>query len=211
MGKKQEGMDVYILLDRTGSMAPLWVEAVSSVNAYAKELMKDGADDRITLAAFDQYGEGMQFDILRDSAPINEWKDVDDDEVSPRGMTPLFDALVKLIARAEETDNEKTAIVVMTDGHENASREVTKEAARAALDRIQGKKWQVNFLGANFDGFDQATGLGVAQANVMNFFVGHAEPAMSSTAKAHRDYRHSLDAVSYQDEDRKDAGEDDVK
>ena len=210
MGKEQEGMAVFILLDRTGSMAPLWVEAVSSVNTYVKELMKDGADDSITLAVFDSYKEGMQFDILRDELSISNWKDFDNDEVSPRGTTPLFDALTKLIAKAEEKNNDRTAIVVMTDGRENASREVSREALKATLDRIRAKNWQVNFLGANFDGFGQAAGLGVAQANVMNFFVGHADAAMSSTAQAHSRYRHSKRVESYRDEDRKSAKEDEV-
>lgn len=211
MGKEQKGMAVYILLDRTGSMAPLWVEAVSSVNTYVKELVKEGADDRITLAVFDAYQDGMRFDILRDAVSIGEWKDIDSDEVSPRGMTPLFDAIAKLIARAEEVNNDKTAIVVMTDGYENASREVTREAAKATIDRIRKKNWQVNFLGANFDGFTQAEGLGVTRDQAMNFAAGRADAAMSSTAQAHMRYRNSRGVSSFLDEDRKDAGEDEVK
>ncbi len=87
MGNEQKRMDIFILLDRTGSMAPQWVEAVSSVNTYVRELAKEGAGDRITLAAFDAYESGMQFDILRDAMPITEWKEVGDDEVLPRGRT----------------------------------------------------------------------------------------------------------------------------
>lgn len=204
-------MDLFILLDRTGSMAPLWVEAVSSVNTYVKELVQDGASDRVTLAVFDSYKDGMQFDVLRDAVPIEEWKAVDEEEVLPRGSTPLLDAMVKLISMAEEVNNEKTAIVVMTDGYENASKEVTTEAAKAAIDRVKEKDWQVNFLGANFDGFSQAHQLGVVHANTMNFFVGHADAAMSSTAQAHRAYRRSRGAVSYRDKDRRNAREDDVK
>ena len=49
-------MHAYILLDRSGSMQSLWVEALSSVNAYAKELAnkKDGdaVDSHITLGRF---------------------------------------------------------------------------------------------------------------------------------------------------------------
>ena len=211
MGKDQKGMDVFILLDRTGSMAPLWVEAVSSVNAYVKELEKDGADDRITLAVFDAYSGRMQFDVLRNAMPIKDWKDVGDDEVVPRGTTPLLDATMRLITRAEEVGNAKTAIVVMTDGYENASKEVTKEAAKATLDRIQAKGWQVNFLGADFDGFGQAAGLGIKIDVAMNFAPGHANAAMSSTAERHRNYRHSHQQVAYEDNDRKNAGQHKVK
>ncbi len=209
MGKKEDGMDLFILLDRTGSMATLWDEAVTSVNTYVNELADDSADDRVTLVAFDQH-DGMQFDVLRDAVPIVEWKALAIDEVTPRGCTPLLDALVRIITRAEEVNNDKTAFVVMTDGHENASKEVTTDAARAALDRVEKKKWQVNFLGANFDGFDQATGLGVDRGQTMNFFIGSAGVAMKSTAEAHRAYRLRQGAVAYTDENRRDANEDQV-
>lgn len=210
MDTKKKGMEVYILLDRTGSMSSIWDEAVSSINAYVRGLAEDGADDRITLAAFDAYGDGMQFEVLRDAVPIDIWEDFGNEEVLPRGMTPLLDALMKIVTMAEEADNEKTAIVVMTDGHENASREVSKEAARSAIERVKDKKWQVNFLGANFDSFNQAGHLGVPHANVMNFYIGRAESAMSSTARVHSQYRGNISAVPYRKEDRKDAREDEV-
>lgn len=208
--KAHEGMAVFVLLDRTGSMARLWEEAVSSVNTYVKGLAGEGADDRVTVAVFDAYESGMQFDVLRDAVPIGEWNALAVDEVSPRGMTPLFDALVKLISKAEEAGKDKTAIVVMTDGYENASREVGREAARAAVERITKRNWQVNFLGADFDGFTQADGLGVSRDRAMNFAVGRAGVAMNSTARLHNLYRHSPSAPSFSDEDRGSAGEDEA-
>jgi Mg-chelatase subunit ChlD len=211
MGEKEKAMDVYILLDRTGSMAPIWVEAVSSVNTYVKELTKDGAQDRITLAVFDAYERGMQFDVLRNAVKVDEWKPVGEDEVTPRGMTPLLDALVRIITRAEEVNNKKTAIVVMTDGYENASREVDYKAAKAAIDRVVKKDWQVNFLGADFAGIDQAENLGVSRERSMNYVRGHADRAMASTAERHRQYRQSVHAIDFEAEDRQNAGEDEVK
>ena len=69
----------------------------------------------------------------------------------------------------------------------------------------------MNFLGANFDGFDQAGGLGVAHGVTMNFYAGQAGNAMSSTARAHSRYRQSKNAIAYSDEDRKNSREDEVK
>jgi Mg-chelatase subunit ChlD len=210
MGTKQKGMDVFMLLDRTGSMAGLWEEAVSSVNAYVKEMGKDGADDRVSLAVFDAYETGMQFNVLRNAVPIADWKELATDEVLPRGMTPLLDALVRIITRAEEVNNEKTVIVVMTDGYENASREITLQAAKAAIERVTERGWQVNFLGADFDGIAQARGLGVAQGRSINFKRGHAEDAMTSTADIHRVYRNLSSQVDYREQDRRNAREEDV-
>ncbi len=66
---KHPAVHSYILLDRTGSMEPIWSEALSSVNAYADGLASlDGGprvDADITLAAFDAQ-DGLQFDVLRE-------------------------------------------------------------------------------------------------------------------------------------------------
>ena len=97
-------MHAYILLDRSGSMQTLWVEALSSVNAYAKELAnkKDGnaVDSHITFAVFDGQ-EGLQFDVLRRKQPALHWETVTDREASPRGMTPLLDAMIRIVALAD--------------------------------------------------------------------------------------------------------------
>src|SRR6185295_9059209 len=153
----------YILLDRTGSMEPIWSEALSSVNAYADGLATlDGGprvDADITLAVFDAQ-DGLQFDVLRDDVDAERWKKVTNDEVSPRGMTPLYDAIGKIVNLAEKDRPHKAVIVIMTDGEENSSTELNKKAAKAALDRVRAKGWEVVFLGAEFSNFNDAEGVG---------------------------------------------------
>ena len=156
-------MQAYILLDRSGSMQSLWVEALSSVNAYAKELAnkKDGptVDSHITLAVFDEQA-GLQFDVLRRKQPALHWETVTDADASPRGMTPLLDSLIRIIALADADKPDKAVIVVMTDGQENASKEVTRDGVKAALERVKAKGWEVVFLGANFDNVADASSVG---------------------------------------------------
>src|SRR5688572_6609609 len=127
----------YILLDRTGSMEPIWSEALSSVNAYADGLASlDGGprvDADITLAVFDAQ-DGFQFDVLRKGVDAEDWNDVTNREVNPRGMTPLYDAIGRIVSLAEKDKPEKAVLVIMTDGEENSSTEMTKKAAKAALD-----------------------------------------------------------------------------
>ncbi len=83
--KRGQCMQAYILLDRSGSMQSLWVEALSSVNAYAKELANktDGpaVDSHITLAVFDEQA-GLQFDVLRRKQPALHWDTVTDADAS---------------------------------------------------------------------------------------------------------------------------------
>jgi hypothetical protein len=210
-------MQAYILLDRSGSMQSLWVEALSSVNAFAKELANktDGpaVDSHVTLAVFDSQ-EKLQFDVLRKKQPALHWDNVTDRDASPRGMTPLLDAIVRTIALAEADNPDKAVIVIMTDGHENASREVTRDGVKAALDRVKARGWEVVFLGANFDNISDASSVGVAAGQQMAMSVGTMERSLASLARKSRVYAASARGeapIAFDEEDRAIAKEANVK
>ncbi|KAF0175910.1 MAG: VWA domain-containing protein [Hyphomonadaceae bacterium] len=201
-------MHAYILLDRTGSMQSIWAEALGSVNAYVKALAE--GDAFATLAVFDAH-EGLQFDVLRAGVPVQTWKDVTDADATPRGMTPLFDAIGRIIARAESEAPEKAVLVIMTDGEENASREMKKDDVKAALDRIEKKGWQVVFLGAEFAKFNDAVAVGLVGSKHMAMAAGSMNASMSRLAAKSRRYFDAGEKVDFDEEDRKQAGEADVQ
>jgi hypothetical protein len=210
-------MQAYILLDRSGSMESLWKEALSSVNAYAKELSnkKDGpaVDSHITLAVFDEQA-GLQFDVLRRKQLATSWETVTDKDATPRGMTPLLDSLIRIIALADADKPDKAVIVVMTDGMENASREVTREGVKAALDRVKAKGWEVIFLGANFDNIGDASSVGVHADRQMAMSVGTMGESMSRLAKKSRAYAAApagAAPIVFDSEDREVAKEQNIK
>lgn len=210
-------MQAYILLDRSGSMQSLWVEALSSVNAFAKELANktDGSsvDSHITLAVFDSH-DGLKFDTLRRKQPALHWENVNDREASPRGMTPLLDAMVRIIALAEGDNPDKAVIVVMTDGQENASQEVKREGVKAALDRVKAKGWEVVFLGANFDNISDADSVGVQGGQQMAMSVGTMNASMARLAKKSRAYAQAAPGAApivFDEEDRAVAKEANIK
>ena len=215
---KGDNVHSYILLDRTGSMANIWDEALTSVNAYAKSVGEadegetvDTLGTDVTLAVFDDH-DGLKFDVLRRAMNADEWSPVTDDEASPRGMTPLFDAISRIVSMAETDAPEKAVLVIMTDGHENASREVTKEGARAALDRARAKGWEVVFLGADFGQFDDADSVGVVAGKQMGLSRGTMATSMDRLAKQSRAYGKGEQAeIEFTEEDRAIAKEDEVK
>jgi von Willebrand factor type A domain-containing protein len=207
----------YILLDRTGSMSDIWDEALGSVNAYAEAVgtLEEGeADDletSVTLAVFD-YQEGFQFDVLRKDVQPDAWAKVTNDDVSPRGMTPLFDAINRTITMAEADNPEKAVIVIMTDGHENSSREVTRDGAKAALDRAEARGWEVVFLGAEFSSFGDAEAVGVSASKRMAVSAGTLSATQERLARKARDYGKGVeDEITFNAEDREVAEEEDVK
>lgn len=205
----------YILLDRTGSMEPIWAEALSSVNAYADGLATlDGGprvDADITLAVFDAQ-DGFQFDVLRNDVDAERWKKVTSDEVAPRGMTPLYDAIGRIVSLAETDRPEKAVIVIMTDGEENSSEEMTKATARAALDRVRKKGWEVVFLGAEFSNFDDAEGVGQSTSRNMAVDKDQLSDSMRRLSQKSKDYASgAAPTVEWNAEDRAAAKEEEVK
>lgn len=208
-------MHSYVLLDRTGSMEPIWSEALSSVNAYAEGLASlDGGpkvDADITLAVFDSQ-DGFQFDVIRDNADPRKWRKVTNEDATPRGMTPLYDAIGRIVSLAEADRPEKAVIVIMTDGEENASQELTRQGAKAVLDRARAKGWEVVFLGTEFANFEDAVGVGQTTSRNMAVSKDQLKQTMGTLAKKSRDYAvGAAPSVEFNAQDRAEAKEEDVK
>jgi hypothetical protein len=137
-------MKVYLLLDRSGSMSTIWNEAINSINTYANGIDKDAS---IHIAAFDS----NSYDVLRDTR-VGDFTDILPTEVSPRGMTPLYDAFGTIATEGEKVNDPTSIFVVMTDGHENCSKEYNQAQVKAKIASFETlRKWPVVFLGANFD------------------------------------------------------------
>lgn len=83
-------MDLYMLLDRSGSMQNRWGETISAINGYVEQLRTDLKDDRpvasdpfqsalnagtqehrVTLAVFDEMS-GIHYDVLRDRQSLRD-------------------------------------------------------------------------------------------------------------------------------------------
>jgi len=214
---KANSVNSYILLDRTGSMSDIWDEALGSVNAYAAAVGKveegeaDDLETSVTLAVFD-YQQGFQYDVLRERISPGAWTQVTNDEVSPRGMTPLFDAINRTITMAEADNPEKAVIVIMTDGHENSSKEVTHAGVKAAMDRAEARGWEVVFLGAEFASFGDADAVGISGSKQMAVGAGNFRATQETLAKKARSYGKGESAdIVFDEDDRAEAGEEDVK
>lgn len=203
----------FILLDRSGSMGgPMWPEALGAINGYVETLAKDNVDTGVTLATFDTHGPGIAFDIIRDRITPPTWKKVTNEDAEPRGSTPLNDAIGKIVTLAKAGINgqqyDKVAIIIMTDGFENASREYTHEKAKTLLEECRAKGWQVIFLGANFDNAAQATSYGTVSGQHVNSTMRNMRATMSATADKRFLYGTGAAAtMSFSDDEKKKAAE----
>lgn len=196
----------FILLDRSGSMQSRWDEALGAVNAYVKKLAEDKVDTGVTLAVFDDAGP---FDIIRDRIVPSTWSDVTSKDATPRGMTPLNDAIGKMVTHARLGHNgqqyDKVAVIIVTDGAENASREYKHAAAKALLDDCRSKGWQVLFIGADFENQAQAMQYGNSSSQTIAASAANLAGTMRATATSRASYGLTGQSMSYTDEDKRKA------
>jgi Mg-chelatase subunit ChlD len=183
-------------------MSTKWVEAISSINSYVKELKKKTDPIKVTVATFDTNNSGLSFDHLRNGSTLEEWIDINPEESWPRGMTPLYDAVIKMTSLARSVNPDNCALIIITDGMENSSREATKSSAKAALDACRKKGWQVIFLGADFENMSQAADLGNTQAQTMSVSADTMDFAMEETGRMRGIYASSGENMVYSSEVR---------
>ena len=175
---------LYVLLDRSGSMASMADDVIGGFNHLLAEQQADGNDARMTLVQFDG---GDPQEVIADAVPIAEMTPLDAATFVPRGNTPLLDATGILLGRAAARVTQRAAgglpaeelvVVSITDGHENASREFTLTAVRQLIDAHTAAGWTFVFLGAALDVYGEAGGLGYDPRAVQSF----AADGVGSTA-----------------------------
>ncbi|GAA1459838.1 VWA domain-containing protein [Williamsia maris] len=161
---------VAALLDRSGSMQSIADDTRGGFDAFiAKERASDG-ETVVTLAQFDD-----RYELVYSAKPIAEVPPL---VLEPRAMTALYDAIGKLItdvgadlaAKPEHERPGSVTILVMTDGHENASREWSNTGVRELITRQETRyDWDFVFLGSNIDAVEVGADLGFAREKSMTY------------------------------------------
>ena len=169
MAKKNKPLSVYVALDRSGSMGgERWTHAIDSINEYINGLKKEKIEGTVNVTAFDTNGNSVRLQDLTENQSIAYYEPLAHDVVSPSGMTPLFDAAANVMDRALENNADRTIVVIMTDGEENSSKEYNQAKIKDKVKLLEAKKWEVVFLGANFDVSQYTAGSGLAATKMRN-------------------------------------------
>ena len=157
---------LYVLLDRSGSMASIADDVIGGYNSLLADQQADGADARVTLVQFD--GQNPH-EVIADAVPNLEVLPLDAGTFVPRGATPLLDATGLLLTRAGQREGslaalgepgEEIIVVSITDGHENASQELDLATVRQLVDQRTGQGWTFVFLSAALDVYGEAACMG---------------------------------------------------
>lgn len=152
---------IAVLLDRSGSMQSIKSDTEGGFAAYMDQQREVPKRIEVTLAQFD-----TEYELVYANKPLG---DVPKLNLQPRGMTALYDATGRLITDigaelAERPEHERPGtviVVVLTDGHENSSKEWSHAAVKALITQQQDTyKWNFLFLGANMDAVAIGTEMG---------------------------------------------------
>lgn len=149
-------LSVFVALDRSGSMSgERWTTAIESLNEYIKNLQKEKIEGEVSITAFDTFhgvgGTNVRLEDIVKNQSIAYFEALSPSVLTPGGGTPLYDAAGIVMDRALERNSDRTIVVILTDGEENQSKEYTQAKIKDKVKKLQDKKWEVIFLGANFD------------------------------------------------------------
>jgi Mg-chelatase subunit ChlD len=194
---KRTPVHISVVLDRSGSMASISDDVVGGFNTFLDEQRKQDGGGRVTLVQFD--GQDP-FEVLIDGEDLNTVGDLDPARYIPRGNTPLYDAVGRMIAKidaeiVERADAgkpiEDQVIVIVTDGYENASREFSGKMLSELIEVRRGRTWAFVFLGADETTFEEGEAIGVSSANTAQWDpTGEGTAAMfSNVSQATSSYR----------------------
>lgn len=188
---------IAFLVDESGSMLGQESAVIGGMNEFVAALASDrelinSSDILASVGMFDaNWLNGEEGPILRfkfEDQPLESVRELTVDDYSPRGGTPLNDAIAETIERlvAVSKKNDKVMIVVMTDGMENSS-QTPSERVREMIAACEDDGWAFIYLGADIDAWSGSCDLGLAtHGKAFNISKGYGgmSSAMRSTASA---------------------------
>lgn len=162
-----------IILDESGSMSAIERQAVSAMNETfqgIRNASKANPEQNffVSLVVFEGSGvKGVR--TVRDRIPVENIKDIRQEEYRPGACTPLYDAMGVGISNLSEVtkDGDPVLVTVITDGMENASEEYSGKAIKELVSRKREKGWTFAYIGANQDAVEVARELDIR--NALNF------------------------------------------
>jgi hypothetical protein len=144
---------VAIVLDRSGSMGSIHKETVEGINSQMQSLKESaelGGKTEVTLIQFDDH-----IDSIFEDKDAKELQSLAFGDFQPRGYTAMYDGIWRAISHLKskaETEDTGFLVCVISDGGENASKEVTQDVLSAEIKRLQDSgKWTFTYMMANQD------------------------------------------------------------
>lgn len=127
---------IVAVIDRSGSMGTIKEDMNGGLRAWLGEAVRADPEAELVSIMFD-----TTFDVTNERTPLKE-VDVTSLLINPRGGTALNDAIMQGLSHIKK--NESALVMIVTDGGENASREVKTDAVKKRIAQLE--KQGVDFL-----------------------------------------------------------------
>lgn len=170
---KHNHTHIVVVLDRSGSMATVADDTINGFNRFLDDQKSAPGTANITLNQFDN-----EFEVVIDNKDIKSAEHLTSKTFVPRGNTALLDAIgrsitttgSKIESMPEHERPSRVVMVVVTDGQENASHEFKQEKVFEMIEHQRTKySWEFVFMGADQQAIKNASGMGFAASNAMNY------------------------------------------
>jgi len=152
--------DIIYVLDRSGSMMSLAEDAIGGFNTFLEEQKKLPEKAKLTTILFDN-----RYEVLYKRRKLEEVDELTSKEYFARGSTALLDA-VGIAVQSVPEDKTKVIVVIMTDGHENSSKEWTKDKIKELINKKRKLGWEFIFSGCDEHAFAEASSLGISAKTI---------------------------------------------
>lgn len=171
----------HLIVDRSGSMEDCYQETIQGFNDQLdriRGIQTKFPEQQITvgLTLFNDKVQTIFKQVDPREAPLMSSRNY-----VLGGSTALLDAIGSTTAHLEnewrksKVDTPTTVIlVILTDGHENSSRNFTLEQIRQTVTRLQGtEQWTFSFIGATLDAVNVAEAMAISRENSYRFSKGN--------------------------------------
>ncbi len=188
-----ESTEIAIILDRSGSMQTIREDMEGGFKAFVSKQRKEPGACVLSLYQFDDL-----YEVVYEAKPLKHVKAL---KLEPRGSTALLDgvgkSIAKIAARHDELPESErpgaVIVLVITDGHENASTEWNLAGVRKTVASAERERnWRFVFLGADANAFDDAQGMGIKTAARYAMNSGSVVYAYDALHDAARNYRRAV-------------------
>lgn len=171
--------NIVMILDRSGSMAGKESDVIGGFNSFVSSCRDASlANCSVTYVRFDTEVERVFTEELKDVPQLT------DVLYRPRGNTALLDAVGQSVSSVSNEPDDRYIVVTYTDGHENASREWTKEKVAGLLrEREALGNWTFAFFGADIDAWAEAGDMGYSAGNAMAHASAATYDMMAATGR----------------------------
>jgi uncharacterized protein YegL len=181
--------EVAVILDRSGSMTSIRSDMEGGFKQFVADQRKLPGRCVMSLYQFDN-----EYEVVFEERDVHQIEGL---TLVPRGGTALLDAVGRSVVKigerlAKKSESERpggVVVMIITDGHENASREWSRARVKEAVERQQKDyHWKFIYLGADMGAFTEAAAIGMVAAQFTASPLG-AQALYHTTSNSVGNYR----------------------